>query len=150
MVCTLRWVLLFCLSLVGLAVSAVLGWMDELYRLDPTFISFAIIGLYSIVTLFVGWLTWAAPTSLVTRYRPACGYVPELMVGLGMLGTVIGFLMMLSAFGTLDATNVQVTQTAIARIGSGVGVALLTTLVGLACSMALHLQLVNLDLSVQS
>jgi hypothetical protein len=63
MVCTLRWVLLFCLSLVGLAVSAVLGWMDELYRLDPTFISFAIIGLYSIVTLFVGWPARARPGS---------------------------------------------------------------------------------------
>lgn len=147
MVCTLRWVLLFCLSLVACAIGGALGWFDELYRVDNTFICLGIIGLYFIVTLFVGWLTWAGPESMVERYRKACEFVPELMTGLGMLGTVIGFVQMLGAFRSLDASNTAAMQGALSAMASGMGVALLTTLVGLACSMALALQLENLDIA---
>jgi hypothetical protein len=69
-------------------------------------------------------------------------------MGLGMLGTVIGFLLMLGpAFRGLDAANVQSMQAALGFMAAGMGVALTTTLVGLACSMLLQLQLVNLDLA---
>jgi hypothetical protein len=148
MVCNLRWALIFSASLAALLLCAILGLLKALWEVDTSRISFAVIGLYLLVSPFVGWLTSAAPAPIVPAYRQACRYVPELMVGLGMLGTVIGFMQMLGAsFNALDASNVRSTQAALASMASGISVALTTTLVGLACSMALQLQLVNLDLA---
>jgi hypothetical protein len=143
----LKWLLIFASSLAGLAVCAMLGLLGSLWQADTTKISFVIIGLYLVVSPFIGWLTAHAPQRAVADYRRACRFTPELMTGLGMLGTVIGFLMMLGpAFSGLDVNNVQSTQAALGRMASGMAVALTTTLAGLACSMVLQLQLVNLDI----
>jgi hypothetical protein len=148
MVFNLKWLLLFCSSLVGIGICGALGLLHKLWETDATMISFSILVLYLIVSPFVGWLTAYAPARLVETYRAACRFVPEFMTGLGMLGTVIGFLMMLGpTFGGLDAGNVKAMQTALGHMAGGMAVALTTTLVGLACSMVLQLQLVNLDLA---
>jgi hypothetical protein len=144
----LRWLLVFCGSIAGLSICAMLGLLQELYRVDSTFISVGVLALYVVVSLFIGWMTTLAPSSTVDLHREACAYVPELMVGLGMLGTVIGFLQMLgAAFGGIELSNVQATQAALGRMASGIGVALTTTLVGLVCSMLVQLQLVNLNIA---
>jgi uncharacterized membrane protein YfcA len=148
MTCNLWWLLIFVTSIVALALCGALGLLHDLWAADNTRISFIILALYMMVSPFVGWLTSAAPPKAVTDYRQACRYAPELMVGLGMLGTVIGFLQMLGlAFTHLDPSNLKATQAALSAMASGISVALLTTLVGLACSMPLQLQLVNLDIA---
>ncbi len=148
MVCNLKWLLVFTSSLVALVACAIVGLVDALWDVDNTRISFIIIALYLLVSPFVGWLTSTAPQSAVTEYRQACRFTPELMVGLGMLGTVIGFLQMLGlAFKGIDPSNVKLTQAALSAMASGISVALTTTLVGLACSLLLQLQLVNLDIA---
>ena len=148
MVFNLKWLLVFCASLVGIGICGALGLMRKLWETDSTMISYTILVLYLIVSMFVGWLTAYAPLRIVEAYRAACRFVPELMTGLGMLGTVIGFLMMLGpTFGGLDAGNVAAMQSALGHMAAGMAVALTTTLVGLACSMVLQLQLVNLDLA---
>jgi len=147
MTCNLRWLLIFVSSMVGLVVCGMLGLLHDLWLADGTRISFLILGLYALVGLFVGWLTWLRPDSAVRRYRAACGFVPELMTGLGMLGTVIGFLQMLGSFQGLDVSNVATTQAAISNLSAGISVAMTTTLVGLACALPMQLQLVNLDIA---
>lgn len=148
MTCDLKWLLIFASSLAVLLVCAMLGLVQQLWSVDNTKISFVIIGLYLVVSPFVGWLTDRAPPRTVADYRQACRYTPELMMGLGMLGTVIGFLQMLGlAFAGLDPSNIQATQAALSQMASGISVALITTLVGLACAMPLQLQLVNLDIA---
>ena len=148
MTCNLKWLLIYVASLAGVAICGMLGLLDALWKTDNTRISFIILGLYLVVSPFVGWLTCGAPAKAVSRYRQACRFTPELMVGLGMLGTVIGFLQMLgTSFAQLDPSNVKATQAALSAMASGISVALLTTLVGLACSMPLQLQLVNLDIA---
>jgi hypothetical protein len=148
MVFNLKWLLIFASSLIALLVCGLHGLLGSLWEVDNTRISYVIIALYLAVSSFVGWLTSRAPRTVVTDYRHACHYVPELMTGLGMLGTVIGFLQMLgAAFGGIDLSNMHATQAALSGIAKGVGVALTTTLVGLACAMLLHLQLVNLGIA---
>lgn len=150
MVQNLRWWLILVLSIAAFAVCWLLGLVEKLWQVDSTKISFVILGVYAVVSAFVGWLTWSADWVLEARFRPACDFVPELMVELGLIGTVIGFLMMLGlAFNGIDLNNVQATQAALARMASGISVALTTTLVGLLCSTALKAQLVNLGLAVR-
>jgi hypothetical protein len=144
----LKWLLVFSASVIGLAVCAALGLLRSLWEVDATRISFVILALYLVVSPFVGWLTTKATHRTVADYVRACHFAAELMLGLGMLGTVIGFLQMLGlGFKGLDPSNAQSVQAALAGIASGISVALTTTLVGLACSMLLQLQIVNLDLA---
>ena len=146
--CNLKWLLIFTSSLAALFVCAALGLVRGLWAVDSTKISFVILALYMVVSPFVGWLTAGAPIQAVADYRRACRFVPELMLGLGMLGTVIGFLMMLGlAFDGLDPANLQAMKTALTSMASGMSTALTTTLVGLACALLLQLQLVNLDVA---
>ena len=148
MACNLKWLLIFASSLAGLMVCAMLGLLQTLWDVDGTRISFIIMAIYLVVSAFVGWLTTDAPAQAVAAYRQACRYAPELMMGLGMLGTVIGFVQMLGgAFTDLDPSNVKATQAALSQMAAGISVALTTTLVGLACAMPLQLQLVNLDIA---
>ena len=117
MVFNLKWLLVFCASLVGIGICGALGLLHKLWETDSTMISYTILVLYLIVSPFVGWLTACAPSRIVEAYRGACRFVPELMTGLGMLGTVIGFLMMLGpTFGGLDAGNVKAMQTALGHM----------------------------------
>lgn len=141
----LKWLLIFVGSLAALAVCTMLGLVDALWRVDGTRISFGILAIYLLVSPFVGWLTWGRGDA--ERYTKACVYAAELMMGLGMLGTVIGFLQALGVIGGIDPSNVQAMQKALMSIGAGVGVALTTTLVGLACAMLIQLQVVNLEAS---
>ena len=63
-----------------------------------------------------------------------------------MIGTVIGFLMMLGlAFQNLNVEDVTSVQTAIKFMSLGMSTALVTTLVGLVSGLLLELQLINFD-----
>src|SRR5687768_13116918 len=104
MVFNLKWMLIFSASLAVLLVCALLGLLHQLWLIDNTCISFAIIGLYLVVSPFIGWLTSGHGDA--ARHTKACAYAAELMMGLGMLGTVIGFLQLLGFITGVDASNV--------------------------------------------
>ena len=81
--------------------------------------------------------------------------LPRFMVGvmtkLGMLGTVIGFILMLSTcLGNISFQNVQSMQSVIGSMTSGMSTALVTTATGLVCSLILQLQIFNFDQGGQS
>ena len=70
----------------------------------------------------------------------------ETMVTLGLIGTVAGFLLMLSsAFDNLDVKNVENVQEVITDMSLGMSTALCTTLVGLVCSVLTKIQMVILE-----
>ena len=63
-----------------------------------------------------------------------------------MIGTLLGFLMVLtSAFTDVDTSDVEAMQEVIGQLATGMGTALLTSLVGLISSTLLKVQLVMLD-----
>ena len=57
-----------------------------------------------------------------------------------MLGTIIGFVMMLSGFEKLDVSNQQTIQGLLSELGKSMATALYTTLVGLMCGQLLKME----------
>ena len=73
------------------------------------------------------------------------------MLTLGMIGTVAGFIMMLSkGFSGIDIQNTQTMMGLIGQVASGMATALYTTLVGLICSMFTKVQYFNLSHSLEN
>jgi hypothetical protein len=68
-----------------------------------------------------------------------------LLLKLGLLGTVVGFILMAFTVANFDAFDVEKAQVLLRNMNRGMGVALLTTLVGLIGNMVLGWQLLQLD-----
>ena len=72
-------------------------------------------------------------------------FVADLLLSLGLLGTVVGFILMLGPIATLDAADQGAIRAALASMGGGMAVALYTTLTGLIGGMLLKVQGLLLD-----
>ena len=72
-------------------------------------------------------------------------FFTSLLVKLGLLGTVIGFVLMLTPLSTLESFDINDVQSILADMTSGMAVALNTTLLGLLSSMLLSFQYLMLD-----
>lgn len=148
----LRWWLTFMLILLGGAAAAFFGLFGKINDADFTKISFLIYGLFMGYTIFTGINTKKASKSLNEDYDLICRrneqgwFVASLLTGLGMVGTIAGFIYMLgSSFAQLQADNVASMMAALQEMGSGMATALYTTGVGLVCSWLLKIQLFNLN-----
>lgn len=72
-------------------------------------------------------------------------FVTNMLVKLGLLGTVIGFILMLSSVMAIESFDIADAQGLLGRMTIGMGVALNTTMLGLVCSMALGMQYLLVD-----
>jgi MotA/TolQ/ExbB proton channel family len=72
-------------------------------------------------------------------------FVADLLLSLGLLGTVIGFIVMLGPISGLDAGDHSAIKNALAAMSGGMAVALYTTLTGLIGGMLLKIQGFLLD-----
>lgn len=72
-------------------------------------------------------------------------FFTSLLVKLGLLGTVIGFVLMLGPLSTLESFDIGDVQNILAKMTAGMAVALNTTLIGLLSSMLLSFQYLMLD-----
>lgn len=143
----LRWWLFFCLSILVATVSYYFGFFNELYNKDATKLSFAIIAIYVVSSMYVGMLTNNQRTG--KNYSSGLNvswFISEVLLSLGMIGTVAGFILMLGeSFGSIDTANADSLKEALSSMALGMSTALYTTLVGLILSQALKIQLVNLE-----
>ena len=79
------------------------------------------------------------------------GYViADLMLKLGLLGTVIGFIFMLGSLVDLNSIDITVMQKLLAQMSGSMKVALFTTLTGMSCGVLLNLKYHLLDWSVDN
>jgi MotA/TolQ/ExbB proton channel family len=76
-------------------------------------------------------------------------FVADLLLSLGLLGTVIGFILMLGPISGLDSTDESALKGTLAAMSGGMAVALYTTLAGLVGGMLLKVQGFMLDGAVQ-
>lgn len=72
-------------------------------------------------------------------------FVSDVLLSLGLLGTVIGFIAMLAPIGQLDGGDEAALKTALTAMSGGMAIALYTTLVGLIGALWLKLQGYLLD-----
>ena len=72
-------------------------------------------------------------------------FFSDILMRLGLIGTVIGFVLMLSTVYQLKENDIQALQQLLGTMGSGMQVALYTTLSGLGCAMLVSIQCQWLD-----
>ena len=137
----LRWWVIVAGTITGIGFLIVYDCINYINDADVTKLSFIIFALFIHSTIQVGRSTY---------YKIDKIDVPRFMVGvmtkLGMLGTVIGFILMLSVcFRDVSFQNVQSMQAVIGNMTSGMSTALVTTATGLICSLVLQLQIFNFD-----
>lgn len=74
-------------------------------------------------------------------------FIADLMLKLGLLGTVIGFIIMLGSLSNLNSIDITVMQKLLVEMSGGMRVALYTTLSGMLTGILLNFKFNLLDLS---
>ena len=140
----LKWWLEFSLIVGGTYIIYDEGFLTMAFAADVTKLSYVIISLFFGITILLG-------IDVITK-RVGNGllyvgwFISEILLGLGMLGTVIGFIYMLSgSMGSLDAGDTDTIRDALTVMASGMATALYTTALGLITSLLLKVQLITLE-----
>ena len=143
----LKWWLLITLTVVGLSIAAYFNFIQFLYAHDLTKLSVAILALFAATSSVIGYKLWKERDVKKKKYGyDVEWFVSEMMISLGMIGTVIGFIYMLySVFSSLNITDTMAVQESLGKMAQGMGTALLTTLVGLVSSVLVKSQLVMVE-----
>ncbi len=81
----------------------------------------------------------------VHRGHTSGWFLSDILMRLGLIGTVIGFVLMLSTVYKLKNTDIDTLQQLLATMGSGMQVALFTTLTGLGTALLVSIQCQWLD-----
>jgi len=149
----LRWWLFVTLMILASIGALEMGIVDEVYQVDVTKLSFLIVSLLSIMSVKCGIDTFTLTSTenlnqrqLDQAYSKAelGWFVSDFCLTLGMIGTVAGFIYMLSSsFAEIDVTNVASLQNVLAHMSAGMATALYTTAAGLISSAFLKLQYFN-------
>jgi hypothetical protein len=149
----LRWWLFFTVASLGTVALFLSGVVHKINEVDVTKISFLIYAVFAISTIRVGIHTYhlCREDKLTNRHvaiyykKSDIGwFVSDMLLTLGMIGTVAGFIYMLSSsFSEMDPKNVVSMQGVLAKMSTGMSTALYTTAAGLVCSLLLKLQLFN-------
>lgn len=153
----LRWSLLVILMVIGSAIVQRLGWFQLMYDSDFTKLTVMTLLLFAGGTFWCGTLIWRlenAAESLHNKALSRAGLLSDIEVsaghgwlsagicqGLGLLGTVWGiYAVFAGGFVGFAGGDANAIQTLLERLSSGMATATITTIVGLICSMLLHIQ----------
>lgn len=149
----LRFAILQAVTLAGIGVLAWQGYVAPLFLKDTSFISYGIAGLFALTW---GWtLREVLSTSSALNEDKSVGRratieherdkdigkcawlsdAPTWMVSLGLLGTVVGFLMALSSIDQDALATASGSQASVASFMGGMAVAINTTIVGAVCGL---------------
>lgn len=148
----LRWWLFFTLIGLGCFVLIVSGALHKIGEVDVTRISFLILAIFLIFSIRTGQKTYAlcrleSAGALADPYQQddeLGWFVSDMLLTMGMIGTVIGFIYMLgTSFQEFDPGNTGSLKQVMAKMSTGMSTALYTTASGLICSLLLKLQLFN-------
>ena len=116
--------------------------LSYIYQADSTGISMAIalIAIAVVVSLLFTWKNISKNTNHIYWYAS------DAVLSLGMVGTLVGFLIVLGqAFSNINPQDIASMSAAIETLASGMATALITSLCGLTTSIWLKLQLVILE-----
>jgi len=94
----LKWWLLNATVFVCFAIASYFGLLKEIYLKDSSFLTFVIMLLYFANSGYNGYLAWNIDKGAILEEEESDTgwFVSEICLSLGMIGTVIGFIQMLS------------------------------------------------------
>lgn len=137
----LKWALFACLVVIGAAIVSSLGWAGYVLNGDETHLTLVNLVVLALTTAWCGRLSWrlsngAAPKEIKHALESGW-FASSVCVTLGLLGTVVGYYMMLQSGpgGGEDAGEQLVRQ-----IRASMGTALINTVVGGFCGLIIELQ----------
>jgi len=152
----LRWFLFVVIVGVGCSMATYAGVPKMIYEADSTMLSFVIITACVGMSLRCGFFTYKASEEKdLDKLRELdiskeTGWVTaNLCSQIGLVGTVIGFIMALRGLHGVDFSDTLATQHVMSAMAGGIGVALWTTLVGQGSRIILTLQYSNLSQYVE-
>jgi hypothetical protein len=157
----LKWWIFNVVVLVGCGFANFFNLFTDLWHKDVTKLSFLILVMYVVMSLWCGLKTFRLSKIVsheevdqhdlqeIADNEEIGWFVSDLMTSIGMIGTVIGFIVMLGSFHTIDTSNIKSIQEMFNSLGTGMSIALLTTLVGLICSSLLKIQYFNLGHTIE-
>lgn len=136
------------ISNIGFLILGYLGIFQSaipyLLLADFTYISFVIIFLAVLLSVYL--MIYHKQISSGELSTKKIWYFPGLFISLGMLGTIIGLVFMLSSiFVGFDPSNVIMIRELIAQFSNGMSTAFVTTLVGISCSIWTSLQILAIE-----
>jgi len=151
----LEWWWFFCTACLTTTVLASFDIFEVLWNADKTKISFLILALFTVVSLFCGYEAWklnkvkiqnSDPDQDLKRRYETGWFSSEICLTLGLIGTVSGFILMLvGAFAELNISDPDSVQESLMNMSLGMSTALYTTLVGLITSVILKVQFFRLE-----
>ena len=135
----LQWWLFFVLQIIILGASYVYELHLYILNNDQTYISFILIGIWLLTSMRIGYKLGKNIQTSNEKFW----FIAETCMAIGMMGTVLGFILMLggSNLASIDPTDVEGMKNVIGQLASGMATALLTTLTGLIVSVSLRTQL---------
>lgn len=157
----LKWWLIFVTVCVAMVFVYHTGFFKEIWIKDSSYLSYTTIVLFFVTSIFCGINTLnlclesknsrltSARLQSYERLEEIGWFVSELCLTLGMIGTIVGFIMMLGGFESVDMANQITIQNLLTELGKSMATALYTTIVGLVCGSVLKLQYFNLSLELQ-
>ena len=144
-----RWWLFICLLAIGAYFGIHFDVFSTIFDTDKTYLSSVILVLFTGSTLLTGYRTWLfnfRKTYTDTKLGWFCG---EVMFALGMIGTLIGFVLVFGdALAHIDLEDQANKAKIIADMGIGISTAIYTTLAGLVGTVLLWIQLINLEYGI--
>ena len=135
----LFWWLLFSMKTILLLISLFLfNGLEFLLKTDITYLSFVLILMWFCSSIATGVGIFYKKNTSETLW-----FIAESCMTIGMIGTVLGFIYMLStSFASIDPSNIESMKNVISDMASGMGTALLTTFCGLVTSLSLKTQII--------
>ena len=156
----LKWWLFMSAIMASSVLLAGLGLLGTLWENDATKLSFVLLALFAVMSGWCGYKTWRLSVFIdskktepyliekIEHLMEVGWFTSDLCLSIGMMGTVIGFIMMLGGFANIDINDMATVQGLIKGLGVGMSTALYTTLTGLICSALLKIQYFNLSQAI--
>ena len=135
----LYWWLIVCAVGTLSYITHSMGWLVPVYTNDLTYITFLITVVTIFTTLSLGY-KFKVPDADTVDVE---WFVSDVVLTLGMLGTIIGFMIMLQGtFSSIEFNDANSIRLALSSMSQGLFTALNTTLIGLVSSIVLKVQLI--------
>lgn len=134
----LIWWLVAVVQVIAVGIGIHYDAIPFLIENDITKLSFVIFAMWLCSTALVGYKVWNQEEDFDKPW-----FVAESCMTVGMIGTVIGFILMLgSSFQEIDPSNIESMRKVIVDMAAGMSTALLTTLCGLLAGLFIKVQIV--------
>lgn len=148
---TVKWYIIISLIFIFNIILGSTGLMQVVWDSDVTKLSFVILAIFSAASFKCGYDIYTFEKTLCLHKREVelGWFISEILLALGMTGTVIGFIIVMKDFMQLDVQDIASVEMMIKSLGAGVSTALYTTLFGLVANIFLKIQYFLLEDTIE-